>query len=664
MGPQGMPQAGWRCLTHPLTRFTLALLAVLALGMLHPFYGDLMQRLQSVDHIHFEHNPISTLVNFPDQVVPDQVAIAKTYQTAYAPKPEANQPAGHYPQPLTVSLSVGHPNATIYYSLDGSMPTQHSLHYTQPIAITHTTVLRFRNFQASLLPSVTVTQTYLIAEPFSLPVLSVATHPAGVWDRHSGIYTQFNKRGRMWSKKASVEYLPPASKPLSPSLHFPAEISIHGNSSRYQAKKSFQLTYPVKLGWANLSPLAAVPLITAGEAGSEKTIVVRSGGSHNNDITRLHGLLFDRLYASVAGWVSPNQPVMLMINGSSWGIYNIYEHIDETYLQRHVGPGHYDLMTVNPCSQRLTQQGQPACYKAIAGRATAWHQVQTLLQTLDPSQDADIATLASQVDLDNLTDYVLLNSYSANLDWPHNNVYMFRAASNANMALDSRWRWIAWDNDASFIRSDADLFAQVLQGDRQPYRNGSNRNTLLTRTLLANPTYRQRFIMRLCDLLNTVLQPDRVEAVLDELIDTVRADLPQDWQRWPVPAVARDVPRMTEKRYWRQVESMRKFVRDRPQTLRQQMQQHFQLEPPITLEAIAEPAGAGQISVNSMPAEALPWQGQYFPNLPLTVRATPAPGFRFVRWSSPNLGTSPIIHLMPREDIRLQAIYAPIANEA
>ena len=79
MGPQGMPQAGWRCLTHPLTRFTLALLAVLALGMLHPFYGDLMQRLQSVDHIHFEHNPISTLVNFPDQVVPDQVAIAKTY---------------------------------------------------------------------------------------------------------------------------------------------------------------------------------------------------------------------------------------------------------------------------------------------------------------------------------------------------------------------------------------------------------------------------------------------------------------------------------------------------------------------------------------------------------------------------------------------------------
>lgn len=65
-----------------------------------------------------------------------------TFVTEQAQKPAANFTSGSYTDPISVTLTSPTPNATIYYTLDGSAPTTKSFGYYNPIRISKTTTLR------------------------------------------------------------------------------------------------------------------------------------------------------------------------------------------------------------------------------------------------------------------------------------------------------------------------------------------------------------------------------------------------------------------------------------------------------------------------------------------------------------------------------------------
>lgn len=65
-----------------------------------------------------------------------------TFVTEQAQKPVANFTSGSYTDPISVTLTSPTPNATIYYTLDGSAPTTKSFGYYNPIRISKTTTLR------------------------------------------------------------------------------------------------------------------------------------------------------------------------------------------------------------------------------------------------------------------------------------------------------------------------------------------------------------------------------------------------------------------------------------------------------------------------------------------------------------------------------------------
>ncbi|MCK5346657.1 MAG: glycoside hydrolase family 92 protein, partial [Candidatus Heimdallarchaeota archaeon] len=57
----------------------------------------------------------------------------------------------------TISLSSDEPGAKIFYTLDGSEPTESTIHYTNPITITKTSVLKTRSFVDGIAPSYPIT---------------------------------------------------------------------------------------------------------------------------------------------------------------------------------------------------------------------------------------------------------------------------------------------------------------------------------------------------------------------------------------------------------------------------------------------------------------------------------------------------------------------------
>ncbi len=103
----------------------------------------------------------------------------------FAPEPVFSVPSGTFPD-NTLTVTITAPAGQIHYTLDGSVPTQASQVYSQPLVLTASTILQARVFQSNLLPSAPVIRTYtLLGSGFgdfssNLPVMIIQTGGQGI----------------------------------------------------------------------------------------------------------------------------------------------------------------------------------------------------------------------------------------------------------------------------------------------------------------------------------------------------------------------------------------------------------------------------------------------------------------------------------------------------
>jgi hypothetical protein len=104
------------------------------------------------------------------------------------PPPHFNVDRGLFDSPFSLILNSSVPGATIHYTTDGTEPALGSsslLTYTKPLTISNVTVLRAAAFKPGMLPSVTVTHTYLFLDQ----VVTQPNRPVGFptnWGPNSG----------------------------------------------------------------------------------------------------------------------------------------------------------------------------------------------------------------------------------------------------------------------------------------------------------------------------------------------------------------------------------------------------------------------------------------------------------------------------------------------
>ena len=203
---------------------------------------------------------------------------------------------GGYDAAFAVSLSTATPDATIYYTTDGSRPHDGSdgvpangILYRDPIPITTTTTLRAAAFKPGLLPTNVDTQTYIfsdavLAQPAnppgfpttwgpvsadyamdsrivtdplyaaslhadlqSLPVISLVLDKDDLFGP-DGIYSNTEAAGDAWERPASVEYFDPAQPGRE--FQLDAGVQILGSSQRTPSvrKHGFRVNFKAKYG--------------------------------------------------------------------------------------------------------------------------------------------------------------------------------------------------------------------------------------------------------------------------------------------------------------------------------------------------------------------------------------------------------------------------------
>ena len=389
---------------------------------------------------------------------------------------------------VTVELSGA---GTVRYTLDGSTPTEKSPEYTKPITVSSTGVVKAVCFEDGALPSRTLMLSYIINEGHSLPVVSLVSEDT----------TEFSQ---MYNGPAKgVEF------PASISLYrgdggFTAAcgVSLNGETSLILLKKNMSLRFRGSYGQETLQYD-----IFGGGATEFTNLLLRAGQDQEQAIIRneLSQSLCEKADMDVINQRSIF--CVLYVNGEYSGIYTLKEKANK-YLYAAVAG-------VDPDSVEVIE--------APAGYDTEFYdQIIRFAYMNDMSLDENYEHLASLMDMDSLTDWLIMEGFCANTDVTSGNLRYCRSDQ-----ADGKWHFMFYDLDATFATPGA-MYANLLS----EYGVDHIQVSSLAVPLMQNAEFKDRFLTRAAELLGDKLSNEAVINEINAMTAEFSAEVDRDFARY------------------------------------------------------------------------------------------------------------------------------------
>lgn len=468
-----------------------------------------------------------------------------TIYEGYAPMPSLSAEGGYVKAGFQVTIDVPQ-GTTVRYTVSGTDPTERSSVYKGAITVNETTVVKAAAFREGYLPSQTVFATFLVEQEHSIPVVSVASDPYGLFSNSEGILSS-HVGGLLAGKEnyysdeerpITFEYYENGSKMAA----FNAMTRVFGETSRKQPQKALAVILSEKCG-AN-----EVYYRFFGEYSVDvfSSFVLRPSGqdwmkAHMRDelCSRLaRGMAIDRMEA---------QPVALYLNGEYWGLYYLREKLNEDYLVHKYGmtKGQIDIVKWERAQQ--------------AGSRDGYLELCDYCETHDLTVQKYYDYVCSQIDMDSLMDWWIFETYVANNDT--GNVRCYRDQN------DGKWRWMLFDLDYAFTLStyQKNYVSMYMRG---PFHGQAQCNNSIPRNLLKNEEFREKFILRYFRHVKTTFAPTRVNAFMDDLSTEMEDEMPRQAERWGSPTVS----------YWNyNMKIIKTIAAKKPELAKQQIKEAFRL---------------------------------------------------------------------------------------
>lgn len=487
----------------------------------------------------------------------------KTFVPSEVPAPEFSAEAGFYEEAFELVLTA--PEGTeIYYTLDGSVPGPEnatSLQYVDPIAVElcdsvkgrdllTATVVRAVAVNADGTSSDVITHTYFVAnrmlKRYDVPVVSLVADPEDLYGKETGIIANPEEKGRDWERPAHFEYfVPEGTREISMNVG----IRINGGYSRRFEMKSFRVyarseydtQKNIKYDFFSGGLIPAVE-----KNGEQKTIekfkriLLRAGGNESDawETTFFRDILTQSLMVGTSLDLQAYQPAVLYLNGEFYGILNIRERLDERYLASHYNCGEDEVVIYGFEYDKdsdgqviLPPEGEPVFEVAVEEgpeeEKAFFDEAYAFVTQNDMSDPALYAKAQEYFDMENFIDYLCVQMYCGNTDWPHNNCEAWRYVGEPSeeYGLDGKIRWLLFDTDFGFGLYGHPVEEQIIdsmvadQRGEQPYRDVL---TCLFRSFLKNEGFKKQFKTRFLELLETNFLPKNVLANVEVLEEIYR----------------------------------------------------------------------------------------------------------------------------------------------
>ena len=438
--------------------------------------------------------------------------------------PAADLPSGMYEKAVAVTLSG---EGTIYYTTDGSRPTEKSKVYSQPIEIAD--VCTVRTFCVSgNRSSAIVSYTYLVGKEHDLPVVTVSI-PEACLTGAAGLLKNYESKEEY---EAVLTLIEDGEEKFS----IPCGFRLHGNDSRKHRKKNFSLRFRARYGASKLE----YKLFEDRDIEEFNSILLK-GGSED----WYKSMIRDELASAIADsgtslYAQATKPVVLYLGDEYWGIYYLRERYSADYVASHlhVSPESVDIAYSN------------GAYREC-GDVSDFQALRTYVQTHDMRKEEHYKYLTDRIDVQSLMDWYILRSFIGDRDTA--NIRRFRSWEH-----DGKWHWMFFDLDWGFNWMTDHPFSSIafLGGDY-----------VLMQAVLTNKEGKDAFLKRYDYLMDTILNGEHITGLIDELVDAFESELPADRARW----------KASMEEWESEIAFVRKFVSNRKKRVLQDLQSYFQM---------------------------------------------------------------------------------------
>lgn len=423
-------------------------------------------------------------------------------------KPVSVTPDGTYDGVDKLSVELSSPGS-IYYTTDGSVPTQSSTLYAAPIELSATTVVRAIAVEDGAIQSAPATYTYFVNEDLTLPVISL------VPDDQSGFERMYNNKLKQEEIAGSVTYYDGDERFTNA-----CGIKMSGSGSLDLPKRSMCLRFRDRYGDGDLEYDVFGNGIT-----TYSSLVVRAGEDYC--LATIRNELFQALNDDADGKALTQQSryCNLFINGKYWGIYCLKEDYSGQYYA-----SHFDV-----------SKDSVSIYKASAPAGSGFFEdVVQFTRKNDMSVPENYEKLCSVLDIDSLIDWFIFEGYSANGDIGGNLRYI-RSTEG-----DGKWRLALYDLDWGFFSDD--LAFNIVTRPADMMMDVS----FVILSLTDNDEFMDRLLTRFAEVRKSVLSNEYVLAKIDEYEALLSPDIARDKERWD----------LTENIWRLRMNDLRSFVTD------------------------------------------------------------------------------------------------------
>lgn len=571
--------------------------------------------------------------------------------------PVLSHKSGFYDEAFVLTMSAKK-GQKIYYTTDGSIPTENSKLYDQGITIenissldniingTTRVVTDWKDYQvseekvdkATVIRAIAVndrnqvsevvTETFFVglSDYENKDVLSIVADQNSLvgddgifvtgtaydqWyltDQMSsnGVYepnwttnyelTNFWKKGRGAEVLGNVQVFEKGQETINQE----AGVRVRGNYTRLLGKKSLQLT--------SRNSYSGSPLFegTIFEGYDTHAVYVSS---------TLEKAYCMKLAEGRSMGFQDTRECVTFINGEYWYDAAFMEEFDELYFEQHFGVNPENVLLIKDMTAAIGEE-----YQYI------YDDLLNYLRDENLSQTEKCVYLYENIDVQSVIDWLCFNLYIGNHDltYKRNSILWRTIEPEDGPYGDCKWRWLVCDIDRAASEADpteTDFWEFKIICDNRFYW-----------ALRESEHFRKQFVITAMDMMNTNFSLENVEEVLSE---------------WGLD-----------------LSYANGYFVKRPEYMIEALRQEFDLYG--TVEEVSLQTNdneAGKIYINTTEADISdkPWTGKYFTDYPIQVSAVANPGYRFVGWQGTYEVTENVIEVPVLEGgVQLTAIFEKV----
>ncbi|TAH39094.1 MAG: T9SS type A sorting domain-containing protein [Bacteroidetes bacterium] len=598
--------------------------------------------------------------------------------------------AGYYNTEQFLSLNA-EPGDIIYYSLDGSDPSDQSLVYTGPLhlrfdsipagqseqritatqgphqpysyirtaptsqigpnpafwympvgTIFKASVVKARVYRPGVGLGPVQTKSYfldprMLNDRYTLPVVSLVSDPENLFDYYKGIYipgvdfTGYSFTGNYERKGRASE--------------MPAHIEYFNTNGREEFSQN--IGFRIRGEWIRSTGQKAL------------TIYARSEYDTNNEFDYE---LFPGLMKPGTHTVQNKYKRFILRNaGNEWGYQvnsmcrdmlnqSLFDRLDVKYQAGSscvvfLNGEYWGIQNIRELNDRrglefsygvepdsiiMMEDNLNGAFQLIEGNdadVLQFHSMRDFILNNDLSNPTNYTQVTEKMDVENFIDYWIATIYSNKKNTDHNTSYWKYRNGHPGQGGKD-----VFDGRWRWMTNDFDNGFDDPSNNNLAWMIYIMKDSLLKR-MVTSPVFYQSFLSRFSDLLNSSFSSTHVLKQIDYYHQLLEPEMPEHIARWRTPS---------DMANWETaLNNFRYFAEHRPDYQFAQIKSWFGIPNTFKLEVDVSNQIMGSIQVNtlkinpSLPGVAstvYPWTGTYLESIPTTITAFPYAGYRFVKW--------------------------------